>query len=192
MKHFYHWCLTIATALLSITSCVQKSTANNKANEQTMNNDKVLVAYFSATGTTKRVAQRIAKATNGELLAIEPEMPYSSADLDWTVSSSRSSRENADASSRPAFKHTKNNLNNYTIIYLGFPIWWDVCPRVVNTFIEAYHLDGKKVMPFATSGGTTIDYSMKELKLLYPNIHWLTGALLNSPSDKAIEAFIAQ
>jgi len=116
--------------------------------------NKTLVAYFSASGVTKALAERLAKIKGAELFEIEPVNPYSEADLDWTNSKSRSTIEMKDKSSRPAVKSKVENMGDYGVIYLGFPIWWYVAPTIVNTFLEGYNLEGKTIIPFATSGGS--------------------------------------
>lgn len=124
------------------------------------NNDKhILVAYFSATGTTARAAEKLANVTGGELYAITPAESYTSADLDWHDKQSRSSVEMNDPKSRPAIKGKKENIADYDVIFIGYPIWWDLAPRVIDTFIESYDLKGKTVIPFATSGGSTLSGS---------------------------------
>lgn len=139
---------------------------------------KTIVVYFSATGTTETVAKQLAKEKNAELYAIEPEKTYSVADLDWRSKESRSSVEMNDKNARPALKNNKS-LAEYDVVYLGYPIWWGVAPRIVNTFIEQAELEGKTVIPFATSGGSGIDQSVSELKAAYPNVKWQKGMLKN-------------
>lgn len=151
-----------------------------------MKESKVLVAYFSATGTTKTIAQRIANVTGGDLYEIGPEQPYTSADLDWTDNKSRSSVEMHNLKSRPAIKGGKAGIDGYDIVFIGFPIWWNLAPTVVNTFIESHSLTGKTVIPFATSGGSSISNSEKELRKAYPEINWREGRLLNGTDEKTI------
>lgn len=138
---------------------------------------KAIVAYFSATGTTESAAKKLAKANKAELYAIVPAKEYSSADLDWTNKKSRSTLEMNDTKARPALKDQKD-LSMYDVIYLGYPIWWGVAPRIINTFIEQANMKGKAVIPFATSGGSTIEKSVKELKAAYPEIQWQAGNLM--------------
>lgn len=140
---------------------------------------KILVAYYSATGTTEEVAKEVASISGGTLYEIKPEQEYSSADLNWNNSSSRSSREMADAKSRPAIVKDLVDAASFDTVYIGFPIWWDEAPRVVNSFIEAYGFDGKTVILFATSGGSSIANSEKVLRQTYPNLKWKSGKLLN-------------
>lgn len=115
---------------------------------------KKLVAYFSATGTTEVLAEKLAKAIDGDLLKITPAIPYTAADLDWTNKNSRSSVEMSDLSSRPEINEGPKTLDGYDVIFIGFPIWWYVAPTIVNTFLEKYDLTGKIIVPFATSGGS--------------------------------------
>ena len=115
---------------------------------------KKLVAYFSASGVTASLAKTLAAAIGADLFAIEPETPYTAADLDWTNKKSRSSVEMNDKSSRPAVASKISNMAAYDTVYVGFPIWWYVAPTIVNTFLEQYDLAGKTVVPFATSGSS--------------------------------------
>ena len=117
---------------------------------------KKLVAYFSATGTTKELAENLAKAANADLFEIEPQQPYTSADLDWTNKHSRSTMEMQDPKSRPAIANKLSNMDEYDVIFVGFPIWWYVAPTIINTFLEQYDLTGKTIVPFATSGGSNM------------------------------------
>ncbi len=116
---------------------------------------KTLVAYFSATGTTAKVASNLAKAIGADLYEIKPEVPYTIEDLNWQNSESRSSIEMNDPASRPALAgKAVDNMEEYDRIFVGFPIWWGVAPRVINSFLEQYNLEGKVILPFATSGGS--------------------------------------
>lgn len=124
---------------------------------------KKLVAYFSASGTTKKAAERLAKATGADLFEIKPKVPYSSADLNWMDKKSRSSVEMSDPSSRPEIAEKIPNLADYDTVFLGFPIWWYVAPRIINTFVESYDFTGKTLVPFATSGGSGMGGTNKAL-----------------------------
>ena len=117
---------------------------------------KVLVAYFSASGVTARAAKEIAQSVGGDLYEIRPAQPYTKADLDWTNKQSRSSLEMNDPASRPAIAEPAADLAQYDTVFLGFPIWWYVEPRIVDTFLESYDFSGKTLIPFATSGGSGI------------------------------------
>ncbi len=151
---------------------------------------KVLVAYFSATGTTEDVAEKIAAVTGGELHEIAPEQAYTNADLDWNNRQSRSSVEMNDPKSRPALKEKKANMADYDVVYIGFPIWWGVAPHIVNTFIESHDLKGKTLIPFATSGGSGISQAVAALRKAYPDLKWQDGKLLNHADERTIRAWI--
>ncbi len=124
---------------------------------------KVLVAYFSASGVTAKLAERLASAIGADLHEIKPEKPYTSADLDWRDSNSRSSVEMKDKSFRPTIANCVENMDQYDTVFVAFPIWWYVAPTIINTFLEAYNLDGKKIIPLATSGSSSMGNTNKEL-----------------------------
>ena len=155
-----------------------------------LQNPKTLVAYFSATGTTARAAEKLAKITGGELYAITPAQLYTPADLDWNDSQSRSSVEMNDLKSRPTIKSKKENIADYDVIFIGYPIWWNLAPRIINTFIEGHDLEGKTVIPFATSGSSAITGSAAALKKTYPSLNWKEGRLLNRADEKSIRAWL--
>ena len=140
---------------------------------------KVLVAYFSASGVTARAAREIAAATGGELFEIAPALPYSRADLDWTDKNSRSSVEMNDEGCRPAMKSAPPDISGFDRIFIGFPIWWYVEPRIVDTFLESLDLTGKEVVAFATSGGSGIAGAERRMKALCPEAKWQKGKLVN-------------
>ena len=153
-------------------------------------NHKVLVAYFSATGVTARAAQKVAEATGGEVYAITPAKPYTDADLDWRDKQSRSSVEMNDPKARPALGGKSLDVSEYDVVFIGYPIWWDQAPRLINTFIESHNLKGKTVIPFATSGGSTISGSVATLKRSYPALEWKEGCLLNRVDVKTVRTWI--
>ena len=124
----------------------------------------ILVAYFSASGVTAKVAKKLADVTGADLFEIVPAAPYTRADLDWTDRNSRSSREMRDKSFRPAIAET-TDTSKYGVIFVGFPIWWYVAPTIVNTFLESCDLQGKTIVPFATSGGSGMGNTAEELKV---------------------------
>ena len=128
--------------------------------------------------------------TGGELDAILPVEPYTDADLDWTDKQSRSSVEKGDLHARPAIKLLQKNVVDYDMIFIGYPIWWDLAPREMNTFMECYDLRGKTIIPFATSGGSSIANSVKALKREYPALNWKEGRLLNQPHEKMIRSWL--
>ena len=129
---------------------------------------KALVAYFSASGTTGRVATRLAQATGADLFEIEAEEPYTAADLDWRDKRSRSSVEMGDRTSRPAIASRVDDMSGYDVVFVGFPIWWYREPSIIDTFMEAYDFAGKTVVPFATSGGSGIGDSGANMAALAP------------------------
>ena len=145
-----------------------------------------LVAYFSASGTTARVAGKVAQATGGELYAITPAESYTSADLDWNDKRSRSSVEMNDPSSRPAVAGRVGNMDAYDVVFVGFPIWWYVAPTIVSTFLEAYDFSGKIVVPFATSGGSGLGGTESILhERCSPATTWKPGKRLSSHASEA-------
>lgn len=125
---------------------------------------KILVAYFSASGVTKKVAESLAQAAGADLYEIKPAVPYTHADLDWMDKKSRSSVEMNDKSSRPAIADTNAEILQYDTVFLGFPIWWYVAPTIVNSFLESYDFSGKKIVLFATSGGSGFGKTAAGLK----------------------------
>lgn len=149
---------------------------------------KVLVAYFSASGTTEQAAKKLSEVMNADLYEIKPVKPYSGNDLNWNDKQSRSSLEMSNQSFRPEIEDDNINLDNYDEILLGFPVWWYVAPTVINTFIERHGFENKTVVPFATSGGSGIENCEKQLYEQYPNIKWKKGLLVNTVKDTEILA----
>ena len=128
----------------------------------------------------------------GELHAIVPAQPYTASDLDWNDSSSRSSKETHNPSVRPAIGGKAFSTDRFDVVFLGYPIWWDMAPRIINTFIESHNLEGKTIIPFATSGSSGISNSIKVLKETYPHLQWKEGKLLNHASDNDIRKWVKQ
>lgn len=122
-----------------------------------------LVAYFSASGVTAKVAEKLSEAIGADLYAIEPEVPYTKADLDWMDKKSRSAIEMNNPASRPAITGKRDNMNDYDTVFVGFPIWWYVAPTIINTFLESYDLTDKTIIPFATSGGSDMGKTNEKL-----------------------------
>ena len=162
--------LLAALLALPLCGCAQETTTNRTDTAAMSTTNKALVAYFSATGTTKGVAERLAGAIGADLFEIVPETPYTEADLDWRNKKSRSSVEMADRASRPAVAGAVTNLADYATVFVGFPIWWYREPSIVDTFVEgnAAALAGKTVVPFATSGGSGMGDSTANLQALAP------------------------
>ena len=153
---------------------------------------KVLVAYFSASGVTKKVAEKIAAAVNGDLFQIEPAIAYSEEDLNWMNKNSRSSLEMSDKDFRPALIKKELNLSEYDSILLGFPIWWYVAPTIINTFLESYDFSGKKITLFATSGGSGFGNTVQELRNSAPDAHIVEGKIMNMASAEDIQKLIEE
>lgn len=180
--------------LLLLLSAVGIATATYAQQNRNMNdkksNNKILVAYYSATGTTARAAEKLAEITGGDLYAITPAKPYTDADLDWHDRQSRSSKEMNDPKSRPSLGGKKSDTAGYDTVFIGYPIWWDLAPRIINTFIESHDLKGKAVIPFATSGGSTIAGSAAALKQSYPELDWKEGRLLNRINESSVRDWL--
>jgi len=146
---------------------------------------KALVAYFSASGVTGRVAERLAQAIGADLFQIEPEVPYTSADIDWRNKRSRSSIEMGDPSSRPAIASKVAGMGGYDVVFVGFPIWWYREPSIIDTFMESYDFAGKTVVPFATSGGSGIGSSGSNMAALAAEARVVKGERLASSVSAA-------
>ena len=152
-----------------------------------MNNK--LVAYFSATGKTAKVAEKLASGIGADLYEIKPEVKYTKADLNWMNKKSRSNIEMNDKGFRPAIITGNVDLSGYDTIYLGFPIWWYVAPTLINTFLEAYDFGGKKIVLFATSGGSGFGNTVAELQPSAPGAEITEAAVLTGQlSDAKIKA----
>ena len=152
---------------------------------------KALIPYFSASGVTKSVAEKIKEITNGDLFEIAPTIRYTSEDLDWTNPNSRSSVEMKNATSRPEIVGDISNIPEYDTIIIGFPVWWDVAPHEVNTFIEKYDLTNKNIYVFVTSGSSSVDGSINSLKTLYPNLNFVDAIrFTRNVTDEEINSFI--
>lgn len=148
---------------------------------------KRLVAYFSASGVTAKVAENLADAIGADIFEIQPEVPYTKADLNWMDKKSRSTIEMSDPASRPVIAAKRDNMDEYDTIFVfvGFPIWWYIAPTIINTFLESYNLKGKTVIPFATSGGSGIGKTNEKLTPSCPGAKLLHGKVFNSDSSKA-------
>ena len=145
---------------------------------------KKLVAYFSASGTTAKLAENLAEAIGADIFEIVPEVPYTAADLNWQDKHSRSSIEMQDPASRPAIAATRDNMADYDTIFVGFPIWWYVAPTIINTFLESCNLTGKTIIPFATSGGSGIGETNEKLEPSCPGAKLLEGRVFRSSASK--------
>lgn len=153
---------------------------------------KTLVAYFSVSGITANVAKLLAEAAGADLFEIKPAVPYTNADLNWMDKKSRSTVEMQDKSSRPAIAAPCSNLADYDTIFVGFPIWWYVAPTIINTFLEKYDLTGRKIVLFATSGGSGFGNTVKELQPSAPGAEIVEGKLLNRANKQEIENWVKE
>lgn len=149
------------------------------AEEPAQQGSRVLVAYFSATNTTEGVAQHIAAGLDADLYEIVPEEPYTDADLNYNDNNSRSTIEMNDSSARPAISGSVEDMDQYSIVFIGYPIWWGEAPRIVSTFMESYDFSGKTIVPFCTSGGSGMGSSAANLEELTSDATWLSGKRLS-------------
>ena len=170
----------------STETTVSKSEATTDGNsEETKSIEvKVLVAYFSATGTTKGVAERIADGLNADRYEIVPKQPYTDDDLNYRDSNSRSTVEMNDPDARPEISGSVENMDQYDIVFLGYPIWWYDAPRIMSTFVESYDFSGKTIVPFCTSGGSGIGSSALNLEKLTSGATWLDGNRLSGSASQ--------
>ena len=183
--------LSVAVAIALCACAGNKSQqGSQQSNTENMEKKTTLVAYFSATGTTKAAAEKLAQAVDADLHEIQPEQPYTDADLDWHNLQSRSSVEMKDKSSRPAIKNKVENMDQYTTVYIGYPIWWYIAHTIINTFVEQYNLEGKTVIPFFTSGGSGAGETMKYLTPSAPKANWKEPINLTGKSKGEIEKLV--
>lgn len=152
---------------------------------------KTLVAFFSASGVTRQVAQKLAEAAQADLYEIKPAVPYTQADLNWRDKSSRSSVEMKNLAIRPQLADTDAKIEQYDRILLGYPIWWYMAPTIINTFLESYDFSGKSIILFATSGGSGFGKSIEELSPSCPNAVIREGRMLNgNPSEQELRQWV--
>ena len=154
---------------------------------------KTLVAYFSASGTTAKVAKKMAEAIGADLFEIKPETPYTGADLNWQNKNSRSSVEMNDRSSRPAIAVKVADMPQYDVVFVGFPVWWYREPSIIDTFMESYDFAGKTVIPFATSGGSGLGDSAANMQKLAKGAKVVDGKRFSgSASSEELKAWAGQ
>jgi flavodoxin len=164
-------------ALIILSLPIAYAQTNKPDAKQGENMKNILIAYFSCTGNTRSLAEQIASVSKADLYEIKPKVPYSSADLNWRVNSSRANKENNDSSSRPVISGNVENMEKYNIVFLGYPIWWGQAPKIIYTFLESYDFSGKTIVPFCTSGSSPIGSSAANLhKLCSDNTTWLSGS----------------
>jgi flavodoxin len=192
-KYLFIIALIVSSTLIA---CAQKNRTDNDteiANQtQGKNMKNILIAYFSCTGNTRSLAEQIAQVSKAELYEIKPKIPYSSDDLNWRNSSSRTNAERNDQSSRPAISNNVENMEQYDVIFLGYPIWFGQAPNIIYTFLESYDFSGKTIVPFCTSGSSPIGSSASNLhKLCSNNTTWLSGSrFANNTSRSEIVKWI--
>lgn len=172
-------------------------TDNTDASEDTIGDTitadhKVLVVYFSCTGNTKAVAEKIVELTGADVYEILPKDPYTSADLNYNNNDCRANREMNDPSARPAIGSEKIDVSSYDTVIIGYPIWWGTMPRIINTFLDAYDLSGKTILPFCTSGGSGISKSVSDIKAAEPAAQVKNGLKAGGASDSAISRWLEE
>ena len=180
---------TIATLfylvmILGLAACGNSASRIEEADAPDVQKSKALVAYFSATGTTEDVAEHIANGLNADIYEIIPEEPYTDADLNYNDNNSRTTIEMNDPDARPAISGSVEDMDQYTTVFIGYPIWWGDAPRIISTFLESYDFSGKTIVPFCTSGGSGIDSSASNLEQLTSGATWLSGRRLNSSDSQ--------
>lgn len=178
--------LLLLATLIPVASCSAKTPCNTSEQEKT----GTLVAYFSAQGHTKVVAEKIANITGGDLFEIKPVDIYTEEDLDGWNESARGTRESKDRSTRPEIANSVDNFERYDTIFLGFPIWWFTAPTIINTFLEGYDTEGKTIIPFATSGGSGYGETEKDLRVSAPKAIFKPGKVLNDMDETQINKWI--
>lgn len=185
-KHIYWISLALAFALITGLALPAANANAAKKTKQTKDQN-ILVVYFSATGTTKSAAKKIKKATNGKLYQIKAADPYTDEDLGYDNDDCRANTEQKDGSVRPKIKGSVKNIEDYDVIFLGYPIWWNKEPMIIRTFLESYNLKGKKIVPFCTSGGSGISGSMKGIKASAKGAKVVKGKDLTDASSKSVK-----
>lgn len=166
------------------TESAETSTNMENTDNQDAQEHKILVAYFSATGTTKGVAEHIANGLNADIYEIVPEDPYTDADLNYNDNNSRTTIETNDPNARPVISGSVENMEQYDTVFIGYPIWWGEAPRIVSTFVESYDFSGKTIVPFCTSGGSDMGSSAASLEQLTNGATWLDGRRLNGSDSQ--------
>lgn len=193
----------MSTLLLCASGCAGTEAASSSIEEPVLTetpesteetestSSKILVAYFSATGNTKTIAEEIADLTGADLFEIVPAEPYTEEDLNYNNDDCRANLEQNDSTARPAIANTVENMDDYDVVLIGHPIWWGEEPRIIDTFVESYDLSSKTVTDFCTSGGSGISTATENLKALSPNAEWLEGNRFSNDADaETIQAWL--
>lgn len=173
--------------IIAVISCLMftiSACENDKNDKPAENSSTILVAYFSCTGNTAKIAESIAEVTGAVMYEIIPTQPYSSADLNYNDSGSRVTLEQRDSSARPAINGSVDKMENYQVIYLGYPIWLGAAPKIICTFLESYDFPDKTIIPFCTSGGSDIGNSAIHLRSLAEGANWLDGRRFANETSK--------
>lgn len=173
-------------------SAAQETENTTPASEPEENPSKALVVYFSCTGNTKAVAERISQLTGADLYEIVPEIPYTDDDLNYNDDSCRANKEMNDASARPAIGSDAVDISDYDTVYIGYPIWWGTMPRIINTFFDTYDLSGKTVMAFCTSGSSGISKSVSDIRAEEPDADVRDGLRASDSSDSSIDEWLSR
>lgn len=168
------------------TANIEESTENSSTDVPNIQENKVLVAYFSATNTTKGIAEHIANGLNADIFEIVPEDPYTNADLNYNDNNSRTTIERNDPDARPAISSSVDNMEQYNIVFIGYPIWWGEAPKIVSTFMESYDFSGKIIIPFCTSNSSGIGSSATNLEQFTSDAQWLSGRRLNGSDSQDV------
>lgn len=178
---------SLLLALLTLVGCSAKA-QDNKQTTMANDNKKVLVAYFSYSGTTRGYAKKVAEYTGADLFEIEAKQPYTAADVDWTVDGSRVNKEKEHPELRPAIKSKVDNFAQYDVVFLGFPIWWYIEPNIINTFLETNDFHGKRIVPFFTSASSGPGETDKHLHAsINYEVDWLSAVRANSMNDQQLK-----
>ena len=175
----------------SATQSQAETPSSELAPEPTEEAAKTLVVYFSATGSTKAVAEEIARLTGADLYEIAPAVPYTDEDLNYNNDDCRANQEMNDASARPAIGSEAIDVSSYDTVFIGYPIWWGTMPRIINTFLDTYDLSGKTVLPFCTSGSSGITQSVSDIRAAEPDADVRGGLRASGANDSGIESWIA-
>ena len=173
---------TTAPAVTPAATAEPTADASDNENSGTISN--ILVAYFSATGNTRTIAEYIADSAKADIYEIVPETPYTDEDLNYGNNNSRTSTEQNDTSARPVISGTVENIEQYDVIFLGYPIWWGEAPKIMYTFLESYDFTGKTIIPFCTSGSSPIGTSALNMRPSAPDADWYDGDRLDSSSSR--------
>ena len=179
--------MTMLTACGSSSDVLNTQESTEKQNE--VDTVKVAVVYFSGTGNTKAIAEMIAEETDADIFEIVPAQAYTDADLNYNDDSCRANKEQNDNTARPEISNDLSATTEYDVIYLGHPIWWGTVPRIMQTYLETYDLSGATIYTFCTSGGSSIDRSLSDLRGWYPALNIVDGKRLNDASNSDIKDF---